>query len=234
VPKVHELGNWVRETHRFDVHVAANLGFPVGDVTTDFKEQAVILDSSRWKDVTTGEQTYRFGVALRAMVVVADMKISGGLTLPMIAAKVEIEGARARAQLLVRGYTGGKLGKALPNWQSFGVDSYVQYMKSISEIEKLILADEDNIQPELLATTVLSADAPTAAAAVGTVYGLHEIAECNTLNRAIRKLTGADENVRAALRAVYEQRVGTDETARPSAEQAQAARHELFGIHVSA
>jgi hypothetical protein len=41
-------------------------------------------------DVVSGEHSYRFGVALRALVVVSDIKVSGALTLPVVAAKVEL------------------------------------------------------------------------------------------------------------------------------------------------
>ena len=34
---------------------------------------------------------------------------------------------------VVRGSKGGALGGLLPNWQSFGVDSYAQYMAAVSE-----------------------------------------------------------------------------------------------------
>ena len=104
--------------------------------------------------VASGEHSYRFGVALRALVVVSDIKVSGALTLPVVAAKVELEGARASAQLMVRGYVGSDLAALLPTWQSFGVDSYAQYMGAVSSLQKAIMSDAANIQPELLATTV--------------------------------------------------------------------------------
>jgi hypothetical protein len=44
--------------------------------------------------VTIGH-VYRFGVALRALVVVSVIKLDGSLTLPVVGAKVELEGTRA-------------------------------------------------------------------------------------------------------------------------------------------
>jgi hypothetical protein len=73
-----------------------------------------MLGTSRWKDIVSGAHTYRFGVALRAIVVISDIKGDGTLTLPVVAAQVELEGARASAQLLVRGYKGNALGDLLP------------------------------------------------------------------------------------------------------------------------
>lgn len=45
---------------------------------------------------------------------VSDIKGGGALTLPVVAAKVELDGARASAQLMVRGYKGIDLGGLLP------------------------------------------------------------------------------------------------------------------------
>jgi hypothetical protein len=105
-------------------------------------------------------------------IVISDIKGSLGLTLPVVAAKVELEGAPATAQLFVRGYKGDDLADLLPSWQTFGENSYAQYMKAVSDMQKKIMADNGkNIQPELVATTVLSSTVPPAAVAVGTVYG---------------------------------------------------------------
>ena len=174
-PAAGELDNWAQENYSLSASAAASLGFPVGSVTASVQRTALMFGSSRWKDVVAGEDTYRFGVALHALVVVSDIKGTG--TLPIVAAKVELEGARASAQLLVRGYKGDDVGGLLPTWQSFGVDSYAQYVAAVSDLQKAIMGDAGNIQPELLATTVVNSKVPTPAKAIGSVYGLHAIAE---------------------------------------------------------
>src|SRR5689334_20320972 len=93
-PSADDLDNWAQEAYSLSVSAAANLGFPVGNITATFKRDALMFGTSRWKDVTSGDHTYRFGVALRAIVVVSEIKGSGALTLPVVAAKVEIDGAR--------------------------------------------------------------------------------------------------------------------------------------------
>lgn len=103
-PDAGDLDNWSQKAYSLSVSAAANLGFPAGNFTASFQRDALMFGSSRWVDVVGGQHTYRFGVALRAIVVVSDIKGSGALTLPVVAAKVELEGARASAQLLVRGY----------------------------------------------------------------------------------------------------------------------------------
>jgi hypothetical protein len=232
IPTVDQLNNWAQESYSLDVSAAASLGFPVGNLATSTQRQALLFGVSRWTDVTTGGHSYRFGVALRVIIVVSEIKGNGGLTLPVVAAKVELDGARATAQMLVRGYKGSKLAASLPAWQSFGVDSYAAYMKAVSDIQAIILQDDAGIDPELLATTAVSPPLPSAAAAAGAVYALHAIADGLTLPRALEHLESHDRDVAATARAVYQARLGTDEFAVPTAEQRTAAVEQLYGLHV--
>lgn len=232
-PDAGDLDNWAQEAYSLSVSGAADLGFPVGNITATFKRDALMFGCSRYKDVVSDGHTYRFGVALRAIVVVSDIKGSGALTLPVVAAKVELEGARASAQLLVRGYKGNDLGDLLPSWQSFGVDSYAQYMKAVSDIQKTIMEDAANIQPELLATTAISSAVPTAAEAVGSVYALHAIAEGATLAHAMDKLGIDDDGIVKTIRTFYQNVIGEDDRAVPDAQQRQDALDQLRGFHLS-
>jgi hypothetical protein len=233
VPSADELDNWSQEAYSLSVSAAADLGFPVGNISATFQRDALMFGSSRWKDVVSGDHTYRFGVALRAIVVVSDIKGSGALTLPVVAAKVELEGARASAQLMVRGYKGSTLGELLPAWQSFGVDSYGQYMTSVTGMQKAIMEDAGNIQPELLATTVLSPKVPAPGEAVGTVYALHAVAEGATLAHALDRLGTDDSAILAAVKALYHSVIGEDDRAVPDAQQRQDAQDQLYGFHIS-
>jgi hypothetical protein len=232
-PEAGDLDNWAQEAYSLSVSAAASLGFPVGSIAIGAQRDALMFGSSRWRDVVANEHTYRFGVALRALVVVSDIKGSGALTLPVVAAKVELEGARASAQLLVRGYKGDDLGGLLPSWQSFGVDSYAQYMAAVSDLQKAIMGDSGNIQPELLATTVVDSKVPNPSEAICSVYGLHAIAEGATLAHALDKLGVDDHEVSEAVRALYRSRIGEDERAVPDAQQRQDALDRLQGFHLS-
>jgi len=232
-PDAGELDNWTQEAYSLSVSAAADLGFPVGNISATFRRDALMFGSSRWKDVVSGEQTYRFGVALRALIVVSDIKGSGALTLPVVAAKVELEGARASAQLLVRGYKGSTLGALLPAWQSFGVDSYAQYMSAVSGMQKAIMEDAANIEPELLATTVLSSKVPALGGAVGSVYALHAIAEGASLAHALDRLGIDDTEILESVKALYHSKIGEDDRSVPDAEQRQDAQEQLHGFHLS-
>jgi hypothetical protein len=233
VPTTDQLDNWSQEAYSLSVNAAANLGFPVGNITASYQRDALMFGSSRWLDVVDGEHTYRFGVALRAIVVISDIKGSGALTLPVVAAKVELENARASAQLLVRGYKGSSLGGLLPSWQTFGVDSYGQYMLAITALQKQIMEDAGNIQPELLATTAVSPKAASPEEAVGTMYALHALAEGATLAHALDKLHVDDDAIALAVKAHYQSTIGDDERAVPTPQQRQEAQEQLHGFHIS-
>jgi hypothetical protein len=173
-------------------------------------------------------------VALRAIVVVSDIKGGAALTLPVVAAKVELEDARATAQLLVRGYRGDKLADALPSWQTFGVDSYAEYMRAVSNIQRMILDDSKHIEPELLATTVLSPPIPSSNVSVGVVFALHAIKQGSSLAHCIDGLPTDDNEIVATVRALYHDHIGPDqERSKPTVDQQRRADEELRGLHLS-
>jgi len=87
VPSADELDNWAQENYSLSVSAAANLGFPVGNVSGSVQHDALMFGAARWRDVVSGEHAYRFGVALRALVVVSEIKVSGAPTLPVVAAR---------------------------------------------------------------------------------------------------------------------------------------------------
>ena len=64
VPSADELDNWTQENYSLSVSAAANLGFPVGNVEGSVQHDALMFGAARWKDVVSGEHSYRFGVAL--------------------------------------------------------------------------------------------------------------------------------------------------------------------------
>jgi hypothetical protein len=233
-PTVDQLADWSQENYVLDVSVAATLGFPVGSLTASHQHQSLLFGVSRWVDLDTADgHVYRFGVALRALVTVTQIQGDGALTLPVVAAKVELERARASAQLLVRGDKGDALGGMLPQWQSFGVDSYAAYMQAVSDIQAKVMSDSANLAPQLLATTVVSPTLPPSAASVGMVYALEAIAHGATLTHALDRLRTDDDGVQAAVRATYQARVGSNERAQPDQDTRQAARDELRGTHLS-
>ncbi len=231
-PAAGDLASWEQEQYSLDVNAAASLGFPVGSLDVSLRHQVLMFGSSRWKDVTAAQNSYRFGVALRALIIVTDIKASGALTVPIVAAKVETGDVTATAQLLVRGYRGKSLADEMPPWQSFDVAAYGDYMKCISQMQKQVEGDEPNIVPELIWTTVKAESLPPAASAVGTVYAYHGIAEGKSLLEALGRLRSKEHGVVQAIREVYLARLGEDEQATPDAALRKEAEAQLYGLHL--
>lgn len=231
-PPASALNNWQQEQYSLDVTAAASLGFPLGSIQTNLRHQVLMFGSSRWTDVVSGKHSYRFGVALRALIVVTDIKVNGELNIPSVAAKVQTGDATAMAQLLVRGYKGKSLADELPTWQSFDVAAYGDYMKSISTMQKQVEEDEANIVPELIWTTVNAGSLPPATAAVGTVYAYHAISAGKSYIEALQRLSIREQAVVDAIKAVYIARIGPEEQASPPAELQSEAKELLYGLHL--
>jgi hypothetical protein len=229
-PNVDQLASWSQENYQLDVKAAASLGFPVGHLSGELQHDMYIFGTSRWADVDSGDgHVYRFGVSLRVLVKVERDKFIGDVALPFIAANVELERATASAQLVIRGYNSATLGKLLPAWQSFSVDSYSSYMTAISAIQEEIMANDANVLPQLLATTVASVTLPSSAQSVGTVTALRAIADGKTLQEALDRVTqgGADAStIRDSIERQY-QSMGIASDAEPTAADRSAAQNQV-------
>jgi hypothetical protein len=230
-PEPTALTNWEQEQYELSSTAALTLGFPVATVDASVKSQVLIFGMSRWRDVTSDGEIYRYGVSVRVLVHIRDYKADGSLTIPIVAAKVEIEHAVAQAQLLVRGYKGSDL--ALPAWGSFNVSAYSDYQKAVSEIQSKLSASED-LEPQLLATTALKATVGEAEQSLGSVLALEAISHGESLQDALAHLVKVeDEQVLAAVRHTYSGRVTGDEATKPDGAEKAAARSDLHGFHVN-
>lgn len=235
-PPAGDLRDWSQETYDLTGDLAVSLGFAVAQLAGSSSRRVLLFEASRSTELDAGEHVYRFGVALRVVVEVLDVKGSGGLTLPALAAKVELEGARATSRLSVRGYKGDDLGPLLPAWTSFGVDQYAGYMKAVSDLQAKIMANSEAIEPELLATSATPAaqdrPPPSAALAVAEVYALDAIAHRLTLADALHRFPQLDDVVLDVLRQTYGSMAGEDELARPEPDTAERAKVELRGLRL--
>lgn len=156
-----DLLNLAQEQYNLEASAAATLGFSVFSLKPDVQHDVLVYQVARYKDVSdTSGATYRFGIAVEATIVVTVEKFEGGITLPSVAANVQLNHSTASSDLAVRGYAfpaGASV--TLPAWGSFDVDSYTDFQKAVDAIVAQVLFDNENIHPVLLATTT----APTAA-----------------------------------------------------------------------
>lgn len=134
-------------------NAALTLGFPLWGANAAVQTKVIVFGVSRYIDKTDGSQTYRFGVAIRVILEILDLKGDAKLSLPGIAAQVELGLLQASSRLIVSGYK-GNIGEQLPAWQSFDVKSYSDYFVAISNLQKTIFNDSANLVPVLLSTTL--------------------------------------------------------------------------------
>jgi hypothetical protein len=156
---LHELA---QEQYSLDVSAAATLGFSVVSLKGDDEHKVLVYQVARYKDLTdTHGATYRFGIAVEATIVATVAHFEGGLTLPTVAANVQLGYSNASSDLAVRGYAfTPQLSVTLPAWGSFDVGAYADFQKSVDAIVSKVLFDNGNIKPVLLATTTAPIDSP--------------------------------------------------------------------------
>lgn len=236
-PTADELENWQQEIYELELSAALDLGFSVAALSTNLSDVVLLFGSTRYKDVTdeANGHVFRYGVAIRALVVVSAAKLDFSLTLPVIAAKVQLSAANASAQLLVQGYK-GNLGQDLPGWQDFDVASYADYVEKVSKIQTDIMGDTPNIVPELIVTTAASPEGGAAqpSVAIGVIYALQAIAHGASLSHALDQFAADDRAARGAVRNTYAaQQLAEDDRAQPDDATRQRARARLLGYNLS-
>ena len=226
-PGVGDLASWSQENYQLSVSAAAHLGFPIAALSGDIKQDLLIFGTSRWTDVDSGDgHVYRFGISLRVLVQVQSVQAELDLTLPTIAASVQLGRAQASAQLIVRGYNSATLGKLLPPWQSFNVDSYSQYMSAVTAIQQEIMANDGSVVPQLLATTVAAPTLPSSAQSVGTVLALRGIVDGRRLHSMSTSDDSQPTDVQDSITQTYSQfGLGPDDE--PDAQARDKARRDL-------
>lgn len=231
-PTADLLANWEDENYVLTVDAAADLGFAVGSISGSYQQEVLIHGSARWGDVHDGAgNTYRFGVALRALVIVSAANIDGALTLPVIAAKAQLGLVTATGELLVRGYKGDP--GSLPDLSTFDVDGFNKYRVAVDSLRDKILNDAANIQPVLLATDAVDSQSSSPEEAVGVTYALTAVANGMSLDRALGRLAVHSQVMRAAIRQVYAARIGGDDATAPDSAESKAARHDLAGFELT-
>jgi hypothetical protein len=147
-----DLEQLSQEQYNLEESAALGLGYSVANLSAQSSHDVLIFQAARYKDINIQGQTYRFGVAIEATIVVATAKFQGALTLPVVAANVQLGMAAASSTLAVRGYL-PKTPLELPTWGSFDVGSYADFQATVSKLQDSVLFDNANVSPVLLAAT---------------------------------------------------------------------------------
>jgi len=168
-----DLGELSQDEYNLEESGALTLGYSVANLSASGTHDVLIFQAARYKDVAIEDKTYRFGVAIEATIVVTTEKFQGNLTLPVVAANVQLSHATASSNLAVRGYLPQKP-LHLPVWGSFDVGSYSDFQNTVSQLQDDVLFDNANIHPVLLATTQPAKGSPPSEPTHGFFYNVGE------------------------------------------------------------
>ena len=157
------------------------------------------------------------------------MKGDASITLAAVAASVQLSYANATSSLFVRGYL-PQTALILPEWGEFDVGAYSKFQQTVSGLQSVILFDNDNIRPQLLATTMPESGGNNGSV-VGQTYALDAISHSWTAQDALGRLKNADPDVRAAVEKTYEA-LGLSDSEKPSPQDQLNAKAGLAEIHV--
>ena len=114
------------------------------------KRLGLVQETSRSKTITGStwaEETW--GIAIRLVVATDDWHANVGITVPAVAATIELGLANASAALEVRGYT-GDYSSLLPTPTGLNVETYAVYISAFGKLQKQIFADPAHQVPQLL------------------------------------------------------------------------------------
>lgn len=131
--------------------IAGIVGFELGEV-----HKGLVQETTRSKTVTGGDGSAdTWGVSVRLAVATSKWNVKASVSVPAIAAAVELNLANASATIDVKGYK-GDLSAMLPKPASLDVTSYAAYITAFGQIQQKVFADLANGVPELLARTPAS------------------------------------------------------------------------------
>ncbi len=192
--------DWDSHVYQLDAHAALELGFTLGSVAVTANTKLLVMDTVRSATVRRGRRTQRWGCGYRLEVAVGEVAAEGRLTLPAIAASVEIGSTEASVSLSVKGYTANDLWDVIPPPRPLDVDTYKTYLEAASAIQQrfkalgdgavsVLLASSD-AQTDMLIDGVQEADL---AASVAAVWALRSLEAGRVLAQALEDFADEDD-----------------------------------------
>lgn len=226
-------GHTLPELGQYQFHLsfdeAASLGYAVAKLDEEHKHEVILFQAARFQDIAHDGATYRYGAALEAIITVSVTKGDGSVTLAAVAASVQLSNANATSSLFVRGYI-PQAPLVLPEWGEFDVGAYSKFQQTVSDLQSKILFDNENIRPQLLATT-MPESVGNHGSVLGEAYALDAISHGWTAQDALARLSDGDPDVRASVEKTYEA-AGLTDSAKPSPDDQLSAKTDLAKIHV--
>lgn len=234
---LRDLADWEQYSWTLTADEAIQLGFTLGSVSQSAKSQVFVREFSRTTQVERPPgPPERWGIAVRLVIEATGFDGHAKLTLPALAAEVQLSAKQAECRLKVLGYRGNDVAAHFPDFTTFDVESYAQVMANMTQLRDLLGAAQDqDIQAELLqkAQTTTTGASSARRTQLGLVLGLYSLAEGLTLAQALQSVRHSDPpELATGLRQAYQEIVGTGigvEFAAPTVAQRAAARDDLAG-----
>lgn len=142
--------SWTSAIYQYERSAALAAGFTVGSIKVKGEYRLLVMDVARTAKHINGDNVEVWGYGYRLLVEVNQVEAVAQLTLPAIAASVELGTAEAAVRLDINGYQGDKMWDLLPQPQPLDVESYREYLQAASRVQKLFASDVDNAVPVML------------------------------------------------------------------------------------
>lgn len=240
-PPEVEYSLWRSSIYQLDQDAAADAGFAIGSVKLSGNYRLLVIDVARTaviKDpVAMRQETWGYGY--RLLVEISDEQAVGSLTLPAIAAAVELNQVKASVRLEVNGYVGDGMWGQLPVPRPLDVDTYKDYIAAAGRIQQTFEKDPGNARPVLLAEGDLSqiaqggvndTEVREAVVLVGLLRGIAGGIDRERAASGMLSSSDLSEDVIDSLATSVYALLGTDTTGRPSHEAVEAAAALLYPL----
>jgi hypothetical protein len=229
-----DLASWETETYEVSGTYAAELGIASVDVSAKVDSRLFVFDFANYVDIGKEQNgrrfTERWGIAVRLIVHVLNLKGSFGLDLAGVAAKASADNLTSHSKLSVRGYQDRSLAPSIADFPTrITVENYSDVYAKLKAIQLKVSSEADaaKVVPQLLALRPDVAAAELSASdAIATVSALQSIVKgwrfADAGGEVQERLgTAALESVRS----VYRHVLGLDyETVQPSPDDQDVAR----------
>ena len=189
-----ELTDWDFSIYTYEREAAAEAGFAVGSIKVEGGYRLLVIDAARSANFVNGQKTEKWGYGYRLMVEVNNVETIGSLTLPAIAASVELRKAEAQVRLRVNGWKGDALWGKLPAPKPLGVDSYREFLEVAGQIQRSFGEHPDMAVPVKLA----EGETQTVAAGGVTQFEIREAVALTIMLNLARDGASPEEMSRAA------------------------------------
>lgn len=230
-----DLTDWEQYSWTLTAEEAAEVGFTLGSVSQSAKSQVFVREFSRTTTVESpGNPQERWGIAVRLVIEATGFDGHAKLTLPALAAEVQLSSKQAECRLKVLGYRKAGIADHFPDFTSFDVESYAQIMDNMTQLRNLLGAAQDgDVEVELLQRAQITTTTASSARRekLGVVLGLYSVSEGLTLMQALQSVRHSDPpELERGIRDAYRELVGEGhDLAAPTVAQRAAARDDLAG-----